>query len=70
MLIDGVFIGFYIVPVVVFVTAVIVAWRRLEKGRGFPSAILGFMLTLVLGAMVCVGLLVLYAGLYYAGGGH
>jgi hypothetical protein len=67
---EGVFIGFLLIPAIVFVIAVIVAGHRLSHGYGPLNSVLWFFLTLFLGGVVCIILFMLYASIYYSGGGH
>jgi hypothetical protein len=67
---EGVFIGFLLIPAIVFVIAVIVPGYRFSQGYGPLNSVLWFFLTLFLGGVVRMILFMLYASIYYSGGGH
>ena len=54
----------------VVIVAFVAAGYRLNKGHGPVSALIWFVLTLALGGIGTFLLFLLYASLYYAGGGH
>jgi len=64
---DAVMLGIFLAVLVVALT---VAGYRLNKGYGAVSALIWFVISLVLGIIGIFLLFMLYASLYYAGGGH
>ena len=68
-MIDGIFIGFFVPPVIVILVAMYFVVTRLFRGD-VPGAIAGFVKTIVYGAFGCLVLFILWVITYYAGGGH
>jgi hypothetical protein len=68
--INGIFIGFFVPPIVVIILAAYFVSKKLYKGDSYGSAAFSFVKTIAIGALVCIALLVLWMSIYYAGGGH
>ena len=68
-MVNGVFVGFYIPPTIIVLIAIFVAGRQALKGE-WRSAVKSFLLTVLIGAIVCIAMLGIYGALYFGAGGH
>jgi hypothetical protein len=68
-MLDGVHPIFIIPPLVLLVAAILVGLSRFSK-EGAGSAFTSVVRIIVYGAFVLFVLFFIWAGLYYAGGGH
>lgn len=69
-MINGIFVGFFIPPAIVIILAVYFAVKKLYQGESYGIVLFSFVKTIVFGALVCLALIMVWAVIYYAGGGH
>jgi hypothetical protein len=68
-MINGVHLIFIIPPVVLVIVALVLGMRRFSA-RGAKGAATSIIRVIVYGAFILFVLFFIWAGLYYAGGGH